>query len=260
MAKLVVPGGNGFIGAEICRVAVQNGHDVVAFGRTGRPALTPARHPWTGSVEWRAADVFEPATWRDLLDDADAVVHTIGTIQENPSQGVTFDRVNAESALLVAEEAVGADVKAFVFLSVRDKPPFVPSTFVAAKRRAEREVPEQHPELRTVSLRPNLVYGPRRRGSAPIAAVLNQLPAGSAGGYAAGDGHPLPVELVAAAAVHAALTPTLSGMLSVPQIADVGRTSGLLNLDEVSDPSLTPLLVGLGGAALGTWLLRRWWS
>ena len=260
MATLVVPGGNGFIGSEICRVAVQNGHDVAAFGRTGRPALTPARHPWVGSVEWRAADVFEPDTWRDLLEGADAIVHSIATIQEDPSQGVTFNRINAESALLVADEAVDADVEAFVFLSVRDKPPFVPTDFLSAKRRAEREVPDRHPELRTVNLRSNLVYGPRRRGSATIAAVLDQLPEGSAGGYAAGNGHPLPVELVAAAAVHAALTPTLTGTLTVPQMADLGRTSGLVDLDAVSESSLTPLLAGLGGTALALWLLRRWWS
>jgi uncharacterized protein YbjT (DUF2867 family) len=257
--KLVVPGGNGFIGTEICRIAVQNGHEVAAFGRTGRPALTPARHPWTGSVEWRAANVFEPDTWRDLLEGADAVVHSLATIQEDPAQGVTFDRVNAESALIAAEEAVDAGVEAFVYLSVRDKPPFVSPDFLAAKRRAERQVPKQHPELRTVFLRPNLVYGPRRRGSSTIAAVLNQLPDGSAGGYAAGDGRPLPVELVAATAVHAALTPTLSGTLTVPQIADLGRTSGLVDLDDLSEPSLTPLLAGLGGTALGLWLLRRWW-
>ena len=258
--KLVVAGGNGFIGAEICRVAVQNGHEVAAFGRTGRPPLSPARHPWTGSVEWRAADVFEPDTWRDLLEGADVVLHSIATIQEDPTQGITFDRVNAESALLVAREAMEANVNTFVYLSVRDKPPFISPDFLAAKRRAEHEVPTQYSELRTVSLRPNLVYGPRRGGSSTIAAVLNQLPVGVAGGYAEADGHPLPVELVAAAAVHAALTPMLKGTLTVPQIADVGRTSGLVELDDLSEPTLTPLLAGLGGAALGTWLLRRWWS
>jgi len=258
--KLVVPGGNGFIGSEICRIAVQNGHEVSAFGRSGRPALTPARHPWTGSVEWRAADIFEPDTWRDLLKDADALVHSITTIQEDPSQNITFDRVNAESALLAAEEADNAGVGAFVFLSVRDKPPFLPQEFLIAKRRAEREVSRQFPDLRTVSLRPNLVFGPRRRGSATTAAVLNQLPAATAGGYAEREGRPLPVELVAATAVHAATTSTLSGTLRVPQIADIGRTSGLTDLDELSEPTVTPLLAGVGGVALGTWLLRKWWS
>jgi uncharacterized protein YbjT (DUF2867 family) len=258
--KLVVLGGNGFIGSDICRVAVQNGHEVAAVGRTGRPALTPARHPWTQDVEWRAADALVPDTWRDLLEGADAVVHSIATIQEAPDDNVTFERVNGESVLLAAQEAVDADVDAFVFLSVRDKPPVVPEGFLAAKRRAERELAEQYDALRRVVLRPNLVYGPGRRGSATIAAALEHWPAGTAGGYAAPEGRPLPVETVAAAAVHAALTPTLEGTLSVDQIEDLGLTSGLIAPDDRSEPALTPLLLGLGGAALGGWLLKRYFS
>jgi Nucleoside-diphosphate-sugar epimerases len=260
VAKLVVPGGNGFIGSEICRVAVQNGHEVAAFGRTGRPALTPARHPWTQEVEWRAADVFKPDTWRDLLEGADAVVHCIATIQEAPDHNATFDRVNAESALLAADEAVEAGADAFVFLSVRDKPPVVPHNFLAAKRRAERTLHEQYSNLRTASLRPNLVYGDRQRGTSTLAAVLNQLKSARPHPYASVKGRPLPVEVVAAAAVQAAVTSTLEGILTVPQIDDVGRTSGLIDPDEVSEPSLTPLLLGLGGTALGAWLLSRWRS
>lgn len=257
MSKLVVPGGNGFIGTEICRVAVQNGHEVAAFGRTGRPALTPAQHPWTQEVEWRAADVFEPDTWRDLLDDADAVVHSIATIQEDPSRSLTFDRVNAESALLAADEAMEAGADAFVFLSVRNKPPVVSHNFLAAKRRAERTLHEQYSDLRTISLRPNLVYGPRKTGTSTLAALLIQLEGTVPHPYAAADGRPLPVEFVAAAAVQAAVTDTMEGTLTIPQIEDLGRTSGLVGLDEISEPSLTPFLLGLGGTALGAWLLTR---
>ena len=259
MARLVVAGGNGFIGSEICRVATQNGHDVAAFGRTGRPALTPARHPWTQDVEWRAADVFAPETWSDLLEGADALVHSIATIQEAPEHNVTFERVNGESVLHAAQAAVDAGVDGFVFLSVRDTPPFVSDRFVAAKRRAERELTEQYEALRTTILRPNLVFGARRRGSATMAGVLQQMP-GVASPYASRAGRPLPVELVAAAAVHAAVTPTLEGTLSVPKIEDLGRTSGLVDPDALSAPTLTPLLAGLGGAALAGWLAHRWWT
>lgn len=258
MAKLVVLGGNGFIGSDICRVAVQNGHEVAALGRTGRPALTPARHPWTQEVTWRAADVFEPDTWRDLLDGADAVVHSIATIQEDPDRGVTFDRVNAESVLIAADEAAEAGVEAFVFLSVRDKPPVVSHDFLAAKRRAERTLHEQYSELRTVSLRPNLVYGPRKTGTPTLAAVLNQLAGAFPHPYASTEGRSLPVEFVAAAAVQAAVTPTMSGTLTISQIEDLGRTSGLIDLDDITAPSLAPFLLGLGGTALGAWLLTRW--
>ncbi|MFB6249746.1 MAG: NAD-dependent epimerase/dehydratase family protein [Salinibacter sp.] len=257
--KLVVAGGNGFIGRAICRVAVQNGHDAAAFGRTGRPALTPARHPWVQDVEWRAADVFTPETWSDLLENTDALVHSIATIREAPERNVTFERVNGESVLHAAQAAADAGVHGFVFLSVRDTPPFVSDRFRAAKRRAERELAEQYGALRTAVLRPNLVFGPQRTGSATLAGVLRQTP-GVASPYASAEGRPLPVELVAAAAVHAAVTPTLEGTLSVPQIEDLGRTSGLVDPDALSEPTLTPLLAGLGGAALTGGLLRRWWT
>jgi len=257
--KLVVAGGNGFIGANICRIAVQNGHDVAAFGRTGRPELTPARHPWVQDVEWRAADVFATDTWADLLEEAEAFVHSIATIREAPERNVTFERINGESVLHAAQAATDAGLERFVFLSVRDALPFVSGRFLSAKRRAERELTERYDELRSVILRPNLVYGPRRRGSATLAAVLETVPS-LGGGYASEEGRPLPVELVAAAAVHAACTSSLEGTLTIPQIADLGRTSGLVDLDELSEPSLTPLLAGLGGAAVGAWLWRRWRS
>ncbi|MFO8100126.1 MAG: NAD(P)-dependent oxidoreductase [Salinibacter sp.] len=257
--KLVVPGGNGFIGSEICRIAARNGLEVAAFGRTGRPNLSPAQHPWVSEVEWRAADALEPETYRDLLEGADALIHSVATIREQPDDDITFDRVNAQSALLAAEAAVDADLDAFVFLSVRDKPPVVPPTFLSAKRQVERTLPDRFPSLRFVSLRPNLVFGRRRPGTATMAAVLNQLP-GGLHGYSARAGRSLPVELVAAAAIQAATTSTLSGILDIDQIADLGRTSGLIDPAEVSEASLAPLLASLGGTALAGWLWRRWRS
>lgn len=260
MASLVVPGGNGFIGRNICRIAVASDHDVAAFGRSGRPDLSPAQHPWVSQVEWRAADVFAPEAWRNLLEGADAVVHCIATLQQDPERDVTFERVNAESALLAAEEAEAADADAFVFLSAHDKPPFVSGRFIAAKRRVEHEVPERHPSLRFVSLRPNLVFGPDRVGTGTMAAILEHLPSQQSRGYATREGRPLPVALVAAAAVQAATTATLEGTLSIEQIADVGRTSGLIDPEDVPEPSLLPLLAGLGSTALAGWLWRRWRS
>ena len=255
--KLVIPGGNGFIGSEIARCAAEHGHDVVAFGRSGAPDLDPASHPWMRDVEWRAADVFDVDTWRDVLDGADAVIHSIATIQQDPARDVTFDRVNGESAIVAAETAAEAGVDAFVFLSVRDKPPFVSGRFIAAKRRAEREIPRRFPALRFVSLRPNLVYGAGRPGSSTMAALLQQAESWTRLAYAVRAGRPLPVELVAATAVQATTAPTVEGTLSVHEIDELGRTSGLIGLDELSEPSLSPLLLGLGGAALGGWLLWR---
>ena len=79
--KLVVAGGNGFIGSQICRIAIANGHEVVAFGRRGKPDITPVKAPWVGKVDWRTADIFDRSAWTDALDDADAFdADTVNTV------------------------------------------------------------------------------------------------------------------------------------------------------------------------------------
>lgn len=255
--NIVVPGGNGFVGSHICRIAIEAGHDVVAFGRSGAPDLTPVEFPWVSKVDWRSCDVFDVEAWTDALDGADAVIHCIGTIQQDPEHEVTFDRINGESALVVAEAADEAGVGTFVLLSVQDKPPFVSGRFLASKRRPERSIVEQHPSLRSVFLRPNLIYGRDRPPTPTMAALLETLGRVFPIRYGQPDGRPLPVELVAATAVHAAETETLRGALNVNQIADIGRTSGRVDPDSIPEPSLAPLLLGIGGMAAAYSLLRR---
>lgn len=255
--KIVVPGGNGFVGSHICRIAVEAGHTVIAFGRSGAPDLTPVEYPWVGKVDWRTCDVFDVASWKDALDGADAVIHCVGTIQQDPEHEITFDRVNGESALVAAEATDDAGVGTFVLLSIQDKPPFVSGRFLASKRRPERTIVEQHPSLRSVFLRPNLIYGRDRPPTTTIAALLETLGRVVPIRYGQPDGRPLPVDLVAATAVHAAETDTLRGALNVNQIADIGRTSGHVDPDALPEPSLAPLLIGLGGVVAAYGLLRR---
>lgn len=255
--KIVVPGGNGFVGQHICRIAVDAGHEVVAFGRSGEPDLTPVRHPWMSTVKWHACDIFDTKSWRPLLDGADAVIHSVGTITQDPDRGVTFDRINGEAAILSADVAAEEGVRTFVKLSIQDKPPFVSGRFLASMRRAERTIPQQHPELRCVFLRPNLIFGDERPGTGTAGALLQAVGQAIPFGYGAPSGRPLPVQLVAATAVHAAVTETLSGTLDVDQIDGIGRTSGLVDIDALPEASLQPFLASVGGAAIGYWLLKK---
>lgn len=217
MAKLLVTGGNGFIGAEVCRAAVAEGHEVTGMGRSGPPEL---REPWTEQVRWLAADVFRPDTWAGHLAACDAVVHCIGIARERPAQGVTFERFNGDAAVLAADLAERAGVEAFVYLSAIAKPPLLAEAYITAKRRAEREV--LGCGFRGVVLRPGFVYGPRRGVSVPASALMRVAARVPVLGAPARLARPLPVERVARAALRAATEPHVRGILEVDAIEALG--------------------------------------
>lgn len=134
--KLLVFGGNGFLGRRICQEAVQNGFQVLSLSRSGRapqPQAPQDKH-WIGEVQWEAADVFNPQSYNRYLRDATDVVHSLGILLEDesyktkvrnpfnksfdlksllPSFGsnpldkknpnFTYERMNKESAIILAQ-------------------------------------------------------------------------------------------------------------------------------------------------------------
>jgi len=201
--ELVVFGGNGFIGRRVCRRAVEDGHEVRSIARSGPPA-PDQRGPWADRVTWHAADVFAPDEYRDVLDGADAVVHSIGIIEESPTEGVTFERVNGDSAIITALESERAGVARFVYISSVERPLWVREAYITARRRAERAIADL--ELATPVLRLGPVYGPDQPHF-PV--VLNKMFAlvGRVGPLAArlGEGRPVDVEIAGRAVYETAV-------------------------------------------------------
>lgn len=154
---LLVTGGNGFIGRRVCERAVADGHDVTSVARSGPPD-SERRAPWTDAVEWVAADAFAPHEWRDRLATVDRLVHSVGIIDEDPTAGVTFERVNGDSALVTALEAERAGVSRVVFVSSSTKPPLVREAYLTARRRAEAAIADLDPTVVIPRFGP--VYGP----------------------------------------------------------------------------------------------------
>jgi NADH dehydrogenase len=201
--QLVVIGGNGFIGREVCRQAVAAGHEVTSVARSGPPD-PPQRGPWANSVDWRAADVFAPQDWRDVLRDADSVIHSIGIIEEAPTEGVTFERVNGDAAIIAALESERAGVDRFVYLSSSATPPGVREAYIAAKRRAEKAIDGL--DIETAILRPGPVYGPDQpHFSAPVNAFFELLGRFDVVASQFGANRPLSVETVGRVAFDAAV-------------------------------------------------------
>ncbi|GFF23598.1 uncharacterized protein C1840.09 [Aspergillus lentulus] len=91
--RVVVAGGNGFLGSRICKSAVNRGWSVTSLSRSGEPrwdTVTSShnRPTWANSVEWAKADILKPDTYKPLLRDADVVVHSMGILIEADYKGV----------------------------------------------------------------------------------------------------------------------------------------------------------------------------
>lgn len=89
------------------------GFDVVSLSRSGEPtwsAVTSSSTPpeWSKSVNWQKADVLKPSTYKPLLKDATAVVHSMGILLEADYKGVISGKESIRSGLARAFSATKA--------------------------------------------------------------------------------------------------------------------------------------------------------
>ncbi|KAK8115064.1 nad dependent epimerase dehydratase family protein [Apiospora kogelbergensis] len=102
--RIIVCGGNGFLGSRICKYAVARGWDVTSISRSGEPkwnAVTSSATPpvWAHKVTWERADILRPATYVPLLKGADYVIHSMGILLEADYKAVVSGQESPISGL-----------------------------------------------------------------------------------------------------------------------------------------------------------------
>jgi len=214
--KILVVGGNGFVGSAVCRAALSRGIEVTSISSSGKPYKTPKGHTpaWVERVEWRKADALNPATYADILPGVNAVVHTIGTLLDNTQykqklaegdvmgmlksiagrgtsagdQPSAYETLNYETAVRMCEAFVASKpvpgithVRPFIYVSAEDiNRPVVSVRYIETKRDAEKKIEEilrGHPQYRGVYVRPSMIYHPHLRPMTNIPATIFDLSA-----------------------------------------------------------------------------------
>lgn len=216
MARILVTGAGGFIGAALCPVLAAGGHDVVAGLRRPRPV---ADAPMPGVEPRILGDIAPGRDWSPALRDVDVVVH----LAQRAHRLASSRSHEIEPAAAAALARGGprrliylSSIKAMGEASLPGRPlraedePRPQDAYGLAKLASERALAAVAAERRVelVVIRPPLVYGPGVGGNFRALARL------------AASGAPLPfgaldnrrslifvgnlVDLIASAAIHPA--------------------------------------------------------
>lgn len=81
LPKLLVFGGNGYVGSHVCQQGIRTGVPVVSVSRSGRPGN--ADSSWADQVEWETGDAGDASTYRHLLSNCMGVISCIGGFGSN---------------------------------------------------------------------------------------------------------------------------------------------------------------------------------
>lgn len=147
---IVVTGGTGFVGREICRRLAGQGGPVRAVARHA-----PAQ-PLPEGVSFFPADVTRGISLREAMNGAKAVIHCVGIIRENGH--ATFDRLHRHAVAETVAAAHRAQVPRFLLISALGARPTSASRYQQSKAAAEEIVRQSG--LAFTILRPSVVYGP----------------------------------------------------------------------------------------------------
>jgi nucleoside-diphosphate-sugar epimerase len=205
MQRLLVLGGNGYVGQHICHAALQSGKYIVqSFSRSGRPAhpspclIKPLAGSAAGgvekiainNVEWLTGDIFDAKRRDEVFAGVDIVVSTIGAFGSNEF----MERICGDATVEAVDSAVQHDGSKFGFVSSaqvgklcnsRFNTPSMPLYgYFKGKEKAEKAIREAFEDSHVI-VRPGFIYGPRMAGSigplplqlvgAPINFVSTQL-------------------------------------------------------------------------------------
>lgn len=131
--RVLVTGGGTFLGDNIAAALLAEGAEVTMLVR---PEAEDKLGPLKTQVRWWTADVWDPASLRGRARNHACVINTIGSLVDDPAQGLTHHRLNFVSARNVIQMCVNDGVPHLVLMSTVSAP-WINSQYLNAKREAE---------------------------------------------------------------------------------------------------------------------------
>ncbi|KAI9468966.1 MAG: hypothetical protein EXX96DRAFT_589938 [Benjaminiella poitrasii] len=207
--KLLVVGGSGFLGLNICKLAANKGWETVSLSRKGEPEIFKehGKPDWAQKVQWASGNSLQPESYKDMLNGVTNVVHSVGILLEQDYKSVvqaqsfcdaarrvprlilgdqgnpldpklkenprpTYTMMNRDTVIAVADQVAKLPtIQSFTYISASDVFPLISPRYITTKREAERYLFRKD-EFKTLVLRPGMMYSLQRPSVMPIAGLL----------------------------------------------------------------------------------------
>ncbi|KAL5708407.1 hypothetical protein ACHQM5_019204 [Ranunculus cassubicifolius] len=160
--KLLILGGNGFVGSHVCKEALNRGLSVASLSRSGRSTI---KESWASKVDWHQGNLLTPESFKDALNGVTSVISCVGGFGSNSQ----MYKINGTANINAIRAASEQGVKRFVYVSAADfgVVNYVLKGYFEGKRAAETELLTRFP-YGGVILRPGFIHGTRQVGSMKI--------------------------------------------------------------------------------------------
>lgn len=151
--NVLVLGGTGFIGRNLCDTLNERGHDVTALSRSAERSALPE------GVESYAGDVTEFADIEPAFEEQEAVyfLPALSPLFKPEGGNEMHELIHVGGTRNALEAARKHDVERFVHMSALGADPNGPTAYLRAKGRAEALVRDS--DLDWVVFRPSVVFG-----------------------------------------------------------------------------------------------------
>mmetsp|Transcript_60937 Transcript_60937/g.70764 ORF Transcript_60937/g.70764 Transcript_60937/m.70764 type:complete len:242 (+) Transcript_60937:87-812(+) len=178
--KIIIFGGNGFVGSRVTKYAVEAGWNTIVACRSGAPSAAQSLEPWAHKAQYISIDALSRSQVFECLDDHPdtyAIVSCIGALTTANMEG---RRLNGDATINMAAGLFERKaIRKLIFVSAADMQPVnrVLKGYYQGKRAAEKAILENLGD-RGVVLRPGMIYGTR---NVSIGGVSVPLPIGIVG-------------------------------------------------------------------------------
>ncbi len=157
MMRVAIFGGSGFVGSFLVDALIAAGHEPSLMVRLGSERKVKQAE----RCRLVAGNLSSTTAIDATLENCDAVIYSVGILKESPKQGITFEELQYNGVVRVAESAKTRSISRFLLMSANGaKSPGTP--YQETKFRAEEHVRASGFDV--TIFRPSVIFGePRGR-------------------------------------------------------------------------------------------------